>query len=233
MKARCLVIIGIVLASINVRAFYSPEQGRWLSRDPMEEQHGEANLYVFCGNSPISFIDFLGLLTSSEALAHYKSGADNPKNPKERTPLTMAFDEIDTTKVGVEQFPQIAKQLKNCKPGSYQIKWGNKNDNLPFSTSDDQALFLGNISLKLEGTLVVKEGGDWDFNGQLKSFDDYYDFNASTHRGTIGEVLTWVGRNKISGKPYWIEIRGSKRIIGTGNCCRDKQNLGKGGRKWY
>lgn len=80
METRRLFIIGVTLFSMNVRAFYCPEQGRWLSRDPAEEACG-ANLYIFCGNDPISFVDFLGLLSSSEALAHYRTGTDDPKNP--------------------------------------------------------------------------------------------------------------------------------------------------------
>lgn len=227
-----MILVGVVFVSASTQAFYSPEQGRWLSRDPADEAGG-ANLYSFCGNSPISFVDFLGLLTSSEALTHYQHGADDPKHTTERTPLRMSFSEIDTTKFSVTQFPKVADQLKGCKPGTYQIRWGDKKDNIPFSTSGDQALFLGNITLKLEGTLVIREDGNWDFTGQLKSFDDYYDFNASTHRGAVGEALTWVGREKISGKPYWIEIRGAKQQNGKGNCCKDKSNSNTGGRKWY
>ena len=34
------------------RRFYSPSLGRWLNRDPIEENGGE-NLYGFCGNNPI------------------------------------------------------------------------------------------------------------------------------------------------------------------------------------
>lgn len=232
MKSKGMAVLGVALVTTCACAFYSPEQGRWLSRDPADESGG-VNLYAFCGNSPISFVDFLGLLTSSEALAHYQHGADDPKHTTERTPLRMSFNEIDTSKFSVTQFPQVADQLKGCKPGTYQIRWGNKKDNIPFSTSGDQALFLGNITLKLEGTLVIGEDGNWDFTGQLKSFDDYYDFNASTHRGAVGEALTWVGREKISGKPYWIEIRGAKQQKGNGNCCKDKSDSSTGGKKWY
>ena len=232
MKAKRLGVLGIALVAVNTWAFYSPEQGRWISRDPAEEFSG-ANLYVFCGNSPISFTDFLGLLTSSEALDHFKAGADNPKNINERTPLKMPFADIDTSKVQIKQFPEIAKQLEKCKPGTYQIKWGDKKDNLPHTTSGDQALFLGDISLKLEGTLVIENDGNWSFTGQLKSFDDYYDFNASTHRGAIGEALTWLGREKVAGKPYWIEIRGSKQMKEAGNCCDDKPSTKTRDRKWY
>ena len=40
--------------------FYSPMQGRWLSRDPIEEDGG-LNLYGFVGNAPLSFVDAFGL----------------------------------------------------------------------------------------------------------------------------------------------------------------------------
>ncbi len=39
---------------------YASETGRWLSRDPLEEDGGE-NLFAFCGNEPVNKADFLGL----------------------------------------------------------------------------------------------------------------------------------------------------------------------------
>ena len=41
--------------------YYSPEIGRWLSRDPIWERGGW-NLYGFLGNDPIRFTDMLGTL---------------------------------------------------------------------------------------------------------------------------------------------------------------------------
>ena len=41
------------------RRFYRPDLGRWLNRDPIEEEGGE-NLYAFCGNAPILYVDILG-----------------------------------------------------------------------------------------------------------------------------------------------------------------------------
>ena len=38
------------------RRFYSPVIGRWLNRDPIEEEGGE-NLYAFCRNNAIIYID--------------------------------------------------------------------------------------------------------------------------------------------------------------------------------
>ena len=40
--------------------YYSPQLGRWINRDPMEEQGG-LNLYGFVQNEPVSLVDALGL----------------------------------------------------------------------------------------------------------------------------------------------------------------------------
>ena len=44
---------------------YSPELGRWLSRDPIEEDGG-VNLYAFVGNDPIGRWDKLGMCKAGE-----------------------------------------------------------------------------------------------------------------------------------------------------------------------
>jgi RHS repeat-associated protein len=44
--------------------YYAPSHGRWLSRDPLEEEGG-VNLYAMSGNDPISKADFLGLLVTA------------------------------------------------------------------------------------------------------------------------------------------------------------------------
>jgi RHS repeat-associated protein len=44
--------------------YYNPSTGRWPSRDPMEERGG-LNLYEFVLNSPVNYVDLLGLLTRS------------------------------------------------------------------------------------------------------------------------------------------------------------------------
>ena len=41
------------------RRFYRPDLGRWLNRDPIEERGGE-NLYAFCNNAPMFYIDLQG-----------------------------------------------------------------------------------------------------------------------------------------------------------------------------
>ncbi len=41
--------------------YYSPSVGRWICRDPIQERGG-ANTYCFVANSPLSFLDPLGLI---------------------------------------------------------------------------------------------------------------------------------------------------------------------------
>ena len=41
--------------------YYSPELGRWISRDPIEEEGG-VNLYAMVGNNPVNYWDSLGFL---------------------------------------------------------------------------------------------------------------------------------------------------------------------------
>ena len=47
--------------------YYSSGLGRWLGRDPIEEQGG-LNLYGFCGNDGINGVDRLGLWETTDAL---------------------------------------------------------------------------------------------------------------------------------------------------------------------
>ena len=49
--------------------YYSPALGRWLSRDPIEEQGG-LNLYGFVNNDPVNGYDILGLMRWVELLEH-------------------------------------------------------------------------------------------------------------------------------------------------------------------
>jgi RHS repeat-associated protein len=58
------------------RRTYSPALGRWLSKDPIEEQGG-ANLYVFAVNSPLIKTDLFGLSSSTggELIAKYTARA--------------------------------------------------------------------------------------------------------------------------------------------------------------
>jgi len=134
--------------------------------------------------------------TSSDGLKHYKQGTG--------IAVQINFDQVDTSSVSPFDFPEVIDAIKAGVPGTKRI-----NSSMSFNTG---TLLLGNITLRLQGTLSIGEEEDDDsFSGILKSLDDVYDFNASNHRGLFAEVLTKVG-SIIKGRTYPIQIRGSKRI---------------------
>lgn len=56
-------------SGLNLTLFraYNPALARWLSRDPLGESMG-TNLYDYVGNSPVNFIDTLGLFKFNKSL---------------------------------------------------------------------------------------------------------------------------------------------------------------------
>lgn len=140
-------------------------------------------------------------ITSVDALNHYRKGTG--------TPLRMNFSDIDTSTVRVVDFPQVRALVSGESVGEFSV-----DSRIPFSTSGDQAGYLGNITLRLQGRLALEQNF-FGFRGTLKSFDDRYDFNRSTHRGILGEILTRWGASQ-PGVPYDIQIRGSKVVDEVG-----------------
>ena len=63
MKSEVTVAMTVLLTSVHAFAVYDPVEGRWMSRDPIEEKGGQ-NLYAFCKNDPVNKFDKLGLQSS-------------------------------------------------------------------------------------------------------------------------------------------------------------------------
>lgn len=63
-KSFSLITVLIILLGYTelAQAFYNPETGNFLSRDPIEERGGE-NLYGFVRNDGVNEWDYLGCLT--------------------------------------------------------------------------------------------------------------------------------------------------------------------------
>ncbi len=68
------ILLLFVALSNLAYAFYDPGQGRWVSRDPIQEQGG-ANLYGFVDNSPTTYTDTLGL--AKKWMIFYTGGSGN------------------------------------------------------------------------------------------------------------------------------------------------------------
>lgn len=57
-------LLALVVTEAHAMRWHSSNTGRWLSRDPIEEQGG-VNLYGFVGNGPVNAVDAFGLYTKS------------------------------------------------------------------------------------------------------------------------------------------------------------------------
>jgi RHS repeat-associated protein len=99
------------LSEYQLRA-YSPELGRWMSRDPIGEKIiGSANLYEFVLNSPVADCDILGLFGSGQTAAGgawiwvYRSvGSPHPKTHMRRTERIRMY-----VPKGHSDFPEYAE----------------------------------------------------------------------------------------------------------------------------
>jgi RHS repeat-associated protein len=99
--------------------YYNPETGRWLNRDPMEEDGG-VNLYVYSQNDPIAYGDWLGLWKidrSGDPRATAEAELDD--NVTRQTPMLLA----DTVGLEREEYMEWM-----TIPGKGKIKtlWGEK-----------------------------------------------------------------------------------------------------------
>ncbi len=99
MRAREIVLVGVALVSASTQAFYSPEQGRWLSRDPIEEEGG-ANQYGFVANTPVNAFDYLGLSFSTRREAG--------------KPFAPSFSQIEAFSASMEVRPDSKCGQNGC-----------------------------------------------------------------------------------------------------------------------
>jgi len=64
---------------INDERIYDPATGRWLSKDPIEFDGGDTNLYRYCGNLPTNHVDPSGL--TQENGGRYFPAIGGPDDP--------------------------------------------------------------------------------------------------------------------------------------------------------
>lgn len=89
------------------------------------------------------------------ALDHYMSGSGDA--------VEFPFDLIDTSTVEPSQVPAIQNILRRGQPGIFKIQ-----TKLPFSTPNYKAKYaVGNITLNINGMLVLDEDGSYSFEGEL------------------------------------------------------------------
>jgi RHS repeat-associated protein len=116
--------------------YYSPELGRWLNRDPIEERGGP-NLYGFVGNDGVNGWDYLGMewTVTREGKARAKACRDSTKG--KWTDLAK--------KVGLgSSYSEILKWLK--LPNGSNITPGDVGDKFNFSVPNTVYITYGDLT---------------------------------------------------------------------------------------
>lgn len=116
--------------------YYIPNTGRWLSRDPGEEEGG-INLYAFIDNQSNDYIDFLGLekRVGSITLGPYSL---RPKNERKRSPverdiyLKMGKDTMDIEFEYEAECIDGTLIFHGVKITSYNVRWVPDTWGIPF-----------------------------------------------------------------------------------------------------
>jgi len=106
-----LTIFAWLLAPTSANAFYNPQAGRWLNRDPIGEEGG-ANAFLLADNQAIDGFDVLGLLQfASEGRVHY----DGPWPITGQ--VTRSASESGKANSASAYFRQSVVEIKGCEGG--------------------------------------------------------------------------------------------------------------------
>lgn len=119
-KTRSLLLSVFVLGNtvFQAQAFFHPDEGRWISRDPIEEQGG-SNLYGFGNNSPLNGHDDLGDSWSD-------CGSNSGKPPTWKL-LIKGAKEVHDNFVKFKRLTEAAKQNFRTKiDPNYDCCWKGK-----------------------------------------------------------------------------------------------------------
>lgn len=159
-----VVLLGLVVGR-DAAAFYNPQTGRWLNRDPLTERGG-ANIYGFAGNCGTDHLDPLGLTTLRNSLW---AGADIWERAVSLPPghRETGIGCCGTTRIGTTylRYAWVDASTSDSLPGSWPAVWSWLNNNFRFSKYfdlifPDKGYVGGGIALQFvpnqNGTLCCK-----------------------------------------------------------------------------
>ncbi|QYX50375.1 lipid II-degrading bacteriocin [Pseudomonas tussilaginis] len=141
------------------------------------------------------------MFTPLKAFAHFIYGKGATATvPLEKTRLSPSPQKI----------PELQKMIDSAAIGKTEIDIRVNYDT--FQDSFNTGAYLGNITLRIIGTIERNKEGKVTFSGQARAYNDIYDGNASTHRQIWAETLTTALRlvgEKNKATHYEIELPGS------------------------
>ena len=225
-------------AANHASAFYNPGSGRWLSKDPIEE-NGGVNLYAFVCNSPIFNFDALGLWKEKgnnkrQALAEYEAEEDDTISGLAGIRGLVSADFKKWLTPGTGKMPESADK-KIC--GNYKVPntvvaywagnggwlgrmwtlWGSRLSELRSKgyLVDEHRYSSGSVKQELQAILTQK-GNDKTLNGLY--FWGHGDSEGSVYNPSGVQLLDISSFNP----PYYLPLTwiyccyGAKTIEGLG-----------------
>jgi len=96
--------------------YYNPSTGRWIGRDPAEEDEGGPNLYAFCGNDGINVFDLLGMewIITRDGKPRAKAVATSFTDTFESLAIKA---QLDISDIGLWLVQGIGNQAVSTPPG--------------------------------------------------------------------------------------------------------------------
>jgi hypothetical protein len=111
-KRFTIVALAVCLSSIltsDALAFYNPQTGHWLTRDPSEEEGG-LNLNGFIGNNPINQVDLLG-----EVSVEFEQSAANFTAQQRQTITTDVANAINFADAHFQDAINLELKFQNMR----------------------------------------------------------------------------------------------------------------------
>lgn len=141
-----------------------------------------------------------GVLSPLAALAHFLNGNG--------APMWTDINNIGLD-IQLSELPALSNAMQAASEGVTAVSF----DKVPYNTESDSyltAAWLGNITLKVEGS-IIKSGDSVVFDGVARAYNDVYDANPASFRSDLAENATTVLRaiEALSpAQPYEIQIVG-------------------------
>ncbi|MEW6131397.1 MAG: RHS repeat-associated core domain-containing protein [Acidobacteriota bacterium] len=150
--------------------WYDPEQGRFITQDPIGFAGGDTNLYAYVGNEPINAFDPSGTQTRSDRM--WYPGEKNPRTGRpygEYEPATPITSRGSQAPSGCECNSGNPVEVVIWYPsnGHGSVGWG------------------GHVSYNIDGYSFSFQGGGW---ATVVPFEDYRNDNQE-YRSGVGYVL--------------------------------------------
>ena len=186
--------------------YYSPELGRWLSRDPIEEAGG-LNLYGFVGNAAVSVFDYLGMtvppspaavvIDITSKVAQANSLMDGPIfRSVTRTPSMMANLTATLLALGPGGFAATTG-LPSYVPSANRIDW-NMTSGGPVSAIHELTHAYRDV---IAGTLVW-----WDVRGEEGvAYSSHQYFYGGCYFSTMETRISNIGSTPLNGTTFTCE----------------------------